>query len=109
MASGAEANSAADGVDTAVGEATETARTGSSTKTQNKSQDPKVQVIFIYCCTFIACKQLCMHDFWSGAVCMTYCCWHAQGFNISATLQVPDAPPSKDNKDNGAGKDKKNH
>ncbi|KAL3141771.1 hypothetical protein ABBQ32_004449 [Trebouxia sp. C0010 RCD-2024] len=60
QASGAEPDSAAEGVDTAVGEATELARTGSSTKTQSKRQDPK----------------------------------------------VPDAPPSKDNRGNGAGKDK---
>lgn len=45
LVAGAEPNSAAEGVDTAVGEATEVARTGGSTKTQSKSQDPKVQVI----------------------------------------------------------------
>lgn len=45
LAAGAEPDSAAEGVDTAVGQATEIARTGSSTKTQSKSQDPKVHVI----------------------------------------------------------------
>lgn len=45
LVAGAEPTSAAEGVDTAVGEATEVARTGSSTKTQSKSQDPKVQVV----------------------------------------------------------------
>ena len=39
---GAEPDSAAEGVDTAVGEATETARTGSGVKTQSKKNDPKV-------------------------------------------------------------------
>ena len=39
---GAEPDSAAEGVDTAVGEATETARTGSGIKTQSKKNDPKV-------------------------------------------------------------------
>lgn len=34
------------------------------------------------------------------------CC---QCLTQDALLQVPDAPPSKDNKGNGAGKDKKNH
>lgn len=56
---GAEASSAADGVDTAVGEATEVARTGSSTKTQSKSQDPKVKVDAIYSCIYNACMDLC--------------------------------------------------
>ena len=69
LSSGAEANSAADGVDTAVGEATETARTGSSTKTQNRSQDPKVQVPLMYSCTLtLANSCICeifMHDFFS--------------------------------------------
>lgn len=63
QAAGLEPDSAAEGVDTAVGEATQLARTGSTTKTQSKSSNPK----------------------------------------------VPDAPPSKDNSGNGAGKNKKDH
>ncbi|KAL0042900.1 hypothetical protein WJX79_003125 [Trebouxia sp. C0005] len=42
QAAGAEPDSAAEGVDTAVGEATQFAKTGSTTKTQSKSNDPKV-------------------------------------------------------------------
>ncbi len=42
MRTGAEPDSAAEGVDTAVGEATQFAETGSTTKTQSKSNDPKV-------------------------------------------------------------------
>ena len=37
-----EPDSAAEGVDTAVGEATQFAKTGSATKTKGKSGDPKV-------------------------------------------------------------------
>ncbi len=42
---GAEPDSAAEGVDTAVGEATQFAKTGSTTKTQSKSDSPKVSVV----------------------------------------------------------------
>ena len=42
MFAGAEPSSAAEGVDTVVGEATEVSKTGSGIKTQNKSKDPKV-------------------------------------------------------------------
>ena len=57
MHAGAEPDSAAEGVDTAVGEATQFAKTGSSTKTQSKSNDPKVcsnsAVVHEVCCSQI--------------------------------------------------------
>ncbi len=57
MCTGAEPDSAAEGVDTAVGEATQFAKTGSATKTQSKSNDPKVfsnsAVVHELCCSQI--------------------------------------------------------
>ncbi len=57
MHTGAEPDSAAEGVDTAVGEATQFAKTGSTTKTQSKSNDPKVcsnsAVVHELCCSHI--------------------------------------------------------
>lgn len=74
LVSGAEASSAADGVDTAVGEATEVARTGNSTKTQSKSQDPKVQVKAVVALAMHASIYVCkvyMLEFCSVGLCMT--------------------------------------
>ena len=48
-----EPDSAAEGVDTAVGEATQFAKTGSATKTKGKSGDPKVYLatlLWLICC-----------------------------------------------------------
>jgi len=53
MRTGAEPDSAAEGVDTAVGEATQFAKTGSTTKTQSKSNDPKV------CSNSVVVHELC--------------------------------------------------
>ena len=44
---GAEPGSASEGVDTAVGEASQIAKTGSTIKTQRKPDDPKVCMLHI--------------------------------------------------------------
>ncbi len=57
MCTGAEPDSAAEGVDTAVGEATQFAKSGSTTKTQSKNNDPKVcgnsAMVYELCCSQI--------------------------------------------------------
>lgn len=88
VAAGAEPDSAAEGVDTVVGEATEIARTGSSTKTQSKSQDPKVQSEMQLSYAWVVDVQRA----WPGPFCCRACLLQIIGLaDLSNVLVVGDA------------------